>query len=83
MKNYSETICNKNKKQLTAKANKFVHQCVKIALNKRNINQYSSEAKPIKEKVKELLYYLFFDLEYTIEQAKETINKRIEKNTLN
>ena len=67
MKNYSETICNKSKRQLSAKASKFVYKCTQIALNKRGINQYSSEARPIQAKVRELLNYLFIDLEYTIE----------------
>ena len=83
MKNQSETICNKQKRQLTAKANKFVNRCSDIALNKRGVNRYSLEARPIKSKVKELLHYLFLDLGYSIEQAKEVIQNRIEKNTLN
>jgi hypothetical protein len=83
MKNQSETICNKQKRQLTAKANKFVTQCSDIALNKKGINRYCADARPIQNKVKELLHYLFFELEYSISQAKEVISNRIEKNTLN
>jgi hypothetical protein len=83
MKNQSDTICNKQKRQLTAKANKFVTRCSDIALNKRGINRYCADARPMKAKVKELLHYLFLDLEYSIDQAKEVISNRIEKNTLN
>ena len=83
MKNYSETICNKSKRQLSAKGNKFVHQCIDIALNKKGINRYSKESKPIKEKLQELIHYLLIDEEKSIDEVKEIIKNRIEKNTLN
>ena len=84
MKNHSETICNKQKRTLTAKAYKFLHNCIIIALNKRGLNsRYLPDAKPIVKQLDALIIHLFIDLELSIEQVKEVINNRIEKNTLN
>jgi hypothetical protein len=82
MKNYSETICNKSKRQLSAKGNDFLQKCIMIALNKKDLNRYSQEAKPIKSKMKDLIHFLLIDEEKTIEEVKEIIKNRVEKNTL-
>jgi hypothetical protein len=83
MKNYSDTICNKSKRQLSAKGNDFLQKCIMIALNKKCLNRYSQEAKPIKSRMKDLIHFLFIDEEKTIDEVKEIIKNRIEKNTLN
>ncbi len=83
MKNYSDTICNKTKRQLSAKGNDFLQKCIMIALNKKGLNRYSNEAKPIKSKMKDLIHYLLIDEEKTIDEVKEIIRNRIDKNTLN
>lgn len=82
MKNYSNTICNLEKRQFSANGVKFLHQCQKIALNQNGINFYSIDAKPIKEKIKELIEWLVFDKRKTIPEIKLIIAHRIEKNTL-
>jgi hypothetical protein len=62
---------------------KFVEQCITIALKKKGLNsRYLQESRPIVKKTQELLTYLLIDLEYSIEQCKEVIKNRIEKNTL-
>lgn len=83
MKNFSETICDRQKRQYSAKGSKFLHQCQKIALNKKGLNFYSPEARPIKDKIKNLIDFLVFDELKTIPEIKEIIKNRIEKNTLN
>lgn len=82
MKNYSDTICNKTKRQLSAKGADFLHKCTMIALNKKGLNKYSQEARPIQSKMKELIHYLLIDEEKTIDEVKEIISNRIDKNTL-
>jgi hypothetical protein len=84
MRNYSEAICNKQKRQLTAKGNKFVNRCIKIALNKQGLNsRLLPEAKPTVKKLNEIIHYLLIDQELTINEVTEIIKNRIEKNTLN
>ena len=83
MKNYSETICNKQKRTLTAKAYKFLQNCITIALNKRGLNsRYLPNAKPIVKQLDTLIIHLFIDLELSINEVKAIINNRIEKNTI-
>ncbi len=83
MKNYSAEICNLEKRQLSAKGIKFLHNIERIALNKKGLNFYAPESKPIKQKIKTLIEYLIFDQLKTIDEVKEIIKNRIEKNTLN
>lgn len=83
MKNYSETICNLEKRQFSAKGAKFLHIIQTIALNKQGLNFYAPESKPIKQKIRILIEYLIFDELKTIDEVKEIIKNRIEKNTLN
>ena len=83
MKNYSETICNKEKRQLTAKGYKFLTQIVQIVANKNGLHRCQSEFKPVKEKIYNLIHHLLIDKELTINEVKEIIKNRIEKNTLN
>ena len=54
-----------------------------IALNKKGLNFYAPESKPIKQKIRRLIEYLIFDELKTIDEVKEIIKNRIEKNTLN
>ncbi len=83
MKNYSDTICNLQKRQYSAKSAKFLHQLQLVALNKKGLNFYCIEAKPIKEKIKELIDFLIFEELKSIPEIKEIIKNRVEKNTLN
>jgi len=83
MRNYSETICNKQKRQLTAKGNKFLSQLIDIAAKKYGLTRYHSEFKPLKDKIRILVHHLLIDKELTINEVKEIIKNRIEKNTLN
>lgn len=82
MKNYSITICNKEKRQLSAKGYKFLSQIIEIVANKNGVTRYHSEFKPLKNNIYELIHYLLIDEEKSIDEVKEIIKNRIEKNTL-
>lgn len=75
-KNYSELISNKEKRQLTAKGNKFVWKCIDIIAANKNLHRYSPEFKGIKEKFYTIIYDLIVDKEMTIEQITNLIKSR-------
>lgn len=84
MINYSDTICNLQKRQYSAKGAKFLNQCIDIAIKKRGYShRLQPGAREIMEKIKELIGFLIFDELKTIPEIKEIIKNRIEKNTLN
>ena len=83
MKNYSQTICNLQKRQLTAAGNKFIEKCTEIVCNKNGFYKYTPEYREVKTKLRELIEPLFFDKLLTIAEVKTIIKNRIEKNTLN
>jgi len=76
MKNYSELIRDKNKRILSAKGYKFVWRCIDIVANQNNINRYSKELKPVKEKLKNIFDYLIIDKELSLDEIKLIIKNR-------
>lgn len=76
MKNYSELIKHKGKRHLTAKANKFVWKCIDVIADQRGLTRYHQELKPLKKKLREVLYHLIIDQEMSIEQIKDLIKNR-------
>ena len=75
-KNYSETIKDKQKRTLTAKAYKFVHNCIEISANQEGLTRYHAQMKPLKEKIYSLMNYLILDKELSIQEIKELIKNR-------
>lgn len=76
-KNYSDTICDKNKRFLTAKAYKFKYRIIDIVAKKRGLTRYHSEFKPVKEQINNLIDHLLIDKEFSIDEVKEVIKKSI------
>jgi phosphotransacetylase len=77
MKNYSDTICNKQNRTLTAKAYKFQTKVIEIVAKKNGITRYHSEFKFTREKLNMLFQDLFIDKELTILEVKEIIQNSI------
>lgn len=73
MKNYSEYICNKANRQLTAKGNKFLWRCITIVADSKGLNKYSPEMKEPKEKISEIIKHLLIDKELTKDDVIELI----------
>ena len=76
MKNETALIKSTQKRQLTAKGNKFVWQCIEIAARQRNLHEYSQEIRPLKEKLRTVLYFLIIDEGKNIDQIKDMIKHR-------
>lgn len=77
MKNYSDTICSKKNRTLSAKGYKFQTRLIDIIANNRGLTRYHSELNPVKEQIKKILENLFIDRELSIEDVKEIIKKSI------
>ena len=75
-RNYSDLIASKEKRQLTAKGYKFLTNCIEIASKQRGLTRYHTKMKPIKEKLKNIMFYLLIDKELSIEQIKEIVNNK-------
>lgn len=74
-KNYNEAVHSKEKRQLTAKGNKFLWRCIEIVGNSKGLHKYSPEIKEIKEKLTDIIKHLLIDKDLTIEQVKELIKQ--------
>lgn len=81
-KNYSDTISNKENRQLTAKGNKFIWDCIKIVANYKGVCIYSQEIKEQKDKLKEIITFLLIDKELSIADVKQIIAMRKNNNEL-
>jgi len=76
MKNYSDLIKSKQERTLTAKGNSFVWKCIDIVAEQNGLNRYSKDLKPLKEKLKSILYHLMIDKELSLFCIKELIKQR-------
>lgn len=75
MKNYNEAVHCKEKRELTAKGNKFVWRCIEIVGNSKGLHVYSPQMKELKEKVREIIHHLLIDKELTIAEVTELIKQ--------
>lgn len=73
MKNYNEAVHSKQKRQLTAKGNKFLWRCIDIIANSRGLHKYSPEMKEVKEKFSNIIHILLIDKELSIKEVTEII----------
>ena len=76
MKNYSELIRSKNKRVLTAKGCRFLWRCIDVIALQNNTSRYSTEIKPLKEKLTVLIHHLIIDKGCSIEDIKAMIKNR-------
>ena len=76
MKNETALIKSTQKRQLTAKGNKFVWQCIAVIAQQNNLHRYSQELKPLREKLRTVLYFLIIDEGKNIDQIKDMIKHR-------
>jgi hypothetical protein len=76
MKNETALINSTQKRYLTAKGNKFVWQCIEIVAQQNNLHRYSQELKPLREKLRTVLYFLIIDEGKNIDQIKDMIKHR-------
>lgn len=83
MRNESEFIKSTSERTLTAKAYKFVHQCITIMAEQRGYTRYHKEIKEVKEQLHTLLVHLFIDKGLSINEIKELIKNRTITNALN
>ena len=82
-KNYNEVVADLKKRQLTAKGHKFIEQLADIVCNKKGYQRYTIEYRLIKQRLRDIVETLFLDHLMTLNEVKEVIKNRIEKNTLN
>ena len=75
MKNYSEAVKDKSKRQLTAKGNTFVWRCIDIVANAKGTNKFSPDFKADKEKIRVLIHDLLIDKELSIKDVTELIKE--------
>lgn len=76
MRNYSELICNKAERTLTAKGNKFVWKCIDIIAANKNLHRYSKDFKPFQEKIIIIMKDLIIDKGMSTLQITELIKSR-------
>lgn len=82
MKNYSDLIKSKTERTLTAKGYKFLWKCIDVIAMQNNVNRYSKEIGPMKEKFSEIIHHLIIDRGMTLDEIKDAIKNREIKNTL-
>ncbi len=82
MKNYSEAVKDKSKRQLTAKGNSFVWRCIDIVAKAKGTNKFAPDFKEDKEKIRVLIHDLLIDKEMTIKDVTALI-KEYKFKTLN
>lgn len=75
MTNYNEAVHSKEKRQLTAKGNKFLWRCIEIVANSKGLHKYSPEMKEIKDKLSDIVKHLLIDRELTIPEVTEIIKQ--------
>lgn len=75
MKNHNEAVHSKEKRQLTAKGNKFLWRCIEIVGNSKGLHKYSPEIKEVKEQLTTLIKHLLIDKELTIKEVTELIKQ--------
>lgn len=82
MKNHNEAVHSKEKRQLTAKGNKFLWRCIEIVAVSKGLHKYSPEMKELKEKLQTLIHHLLIDKELTIKEVTELIKNSKDFNKL-
>lgn len=78
-KNESELIRNSKNRILTAKGVKFVSQCTDILAKVKGVNRYTNtgEYPIIKQKLRDILYFLIIDQKKSMPEIKELIKNRL------
>ena len=74
-KNYSDLICDKANRTLTAKAGKFQWRCIELIAKQRNLYycRYSPEIRVLKNSFNDIFTHLVIDKELSLREIKEII----------
>lgn len=83
MRNETEFIKSTKERTLTAKAYKFMWQCIDIVAQQNGYTRYHKETREVKANLRELMIHLFIDKGLSINEIKELIKNRTINNYLN